>query len=182
GISTWNDYSWNYFKSVLMDGEAALLQNPPPDPDERVQTKNRIMSIHGGVAEGILVGGNLSVLTAMIGSDFLPPWKGKILFLEEIGEKIYKIDRMFTHLALAGILKELSGIVIGNFTDCKPGEGYGSLTLEELFQDHLSNLGIPVFYGAMIGHIKDKFTVPVGLAVRMDADRGLIQFLEAAVL
>jgi muramoyltetrapeptide carboxypeptidase len=182
GISTWNDFSWNHFKSVLMDAEASLMQNPAPDPDERVQTNNRITTIQPGIAEGILAGGNLSVLTAMLGSDYLPDWKGKILFLEEIGEKIYKIDRMLTHLSLAGVLEKVSGIVIGHFTDCKPGEGYGSLTLEELFRDHFGSLGIPVFYGAMIGHIKDKFTVPVGLPARINADTGQIQLLEPAVL
>jgi len=182
GISTWNDFSWNGFKSVLVDGEAPLLKNPQADPSKRVQTENRIRTIHSGQAEGILSGGNLSILTAMVGSPYLPAWKGKLLFIEEIGEEIYRVDRMLTQLSLAGILQQLNGVILGNFVDCKPEAGYGSLTLDEVFRDHLGNLGIPVFYGAMIGHIEDKFTIPIGIPAVMDAAKGTIELKEPAVI
>jgi muramoyltetrapeptide carboxypeptidase len=128
-----------------------------------------------------LLGGNLSVLVAMIGSDYLPDFKHNILFLEDVGEDIYRIDRMLTQLKLAGILKQLSGFIFGTCSKCKPGKGYASLTLKEVLDDHIKPLGIPAWYGSMIGHIEDKFTVPLGINAEIDADSGKISLLEAAV-
>ncbi|MGB6033553.1 MAG: LD-carboxypeptidase, partial [Bacteroidota bacterium] len=127
------------------------------------------------------VGGNLSVLAAMVGSPYLPDWDGAILFLEDTGEDVYRVDRMLTQLKLAGILDRLAAFVFGKCTRCGPGEGYGSLTLEEVLADHIRPLGIPSWYGAMIGHIKDKFTVPIGIEAEVDADVGTIRLLESAV-
>ena len=181
GISTWNQYSTDFVKQILFDGKMVTMENSQKMGDNLTQTKDRVLTITPGVATGRMVGGNLSVLSAMVGSDYLPDWKNTILFLEEVGEDIYRVDRMLTQLKLAGILNKISGFVFGKCTDCDPGEGYGSLTLVDLFNDIIKPLGIPAYYGAMIGHITDKFTVPVSVNVEMDAGKGTLKMLEPAV-
>ena len=127
-------------------------------------------------------GGNLAVLTSMAGSPYWPAFDGAILFLEEVNEFIYRVDRMLSTLAIAGVLQRVAGVVLGAFTNCTPGDGFGTLTLDEVFDDYFLPLQVPVYRGAMIGHIKRKFTVPIGLPVEMDADAGSIRFLESAVI
>jgi muramoyltetrapeptide carboxypeptidase len=171
----------NYFKKIVFDGEIVAMENPKIIGDNLAITKDRIQTITKGKVKGRLVGGNLSVLSAMVGSPYLPTWKNHILFLEETDEDIYRVDRMLTQLKLAGILQQLSGFVFGKCTKCDPGQGYGSLTLEEVFNDHIKPLGIPAFVGAMIGHVENKFTVPVGVEAEIDASLGTIRLVESAV-
>lgn len=171
--SVWNPFSVNYVQRILLDAEPVRMQNPP---------LTRPQTITGGKARGQLVGGNLSVLSAMVGSDYLPDWENKILFVEEIGEDIYRVDRMLTQLKLAGILDKISGFIFAECTRCEAGEGdEPSLTLSQVLSDWVRPLGIPAWYGSAIGHIRDKFTVPVGVEVEIDANRGIIQLLEPAV-
>jgi muramoyltetrapeptide carboxypeptidase len=167
--------------AVLFEGEAAALENPVERREGLVQAEDRIQVVTPGRARGRLLGGNLTVLSAILGSPYVPAMDGAILFLEDTGEQIYRLDRMFTHLALAGVLRRLAGLVFGRCTDCGPGEGYGALTLYEVLADHVKPLGIPAFRGAMIGHIDRQFTVPVGLPAEIDAERGTIRLLEPAV-
>jgi muramoyltetrapeptide carboxypeptidase len=181
GISTWNKFSVDYFKRVLFNGEAVTFQNPTDVGDNLTQTKDRVETITPGKAHGRIVGGNLAVLSAMVGSEFVPDWRDHILFLEEDNESIYRVDRMLTQLKIAGILGKLSGFVFGKCTKCEPGEGYGSLALEEVFADHIRPLRIPAWYGAMIGHIENKFTMPIGVEVEIDAGKGSIRMKESAV-
>jgi muramoyltetrapeptide carboxypeptidase len=166
----------------LFDAEPVIFGNPSAKGDNLIQTSDRIETITPGTARGVLVGGNLSVLTAMVGSPYLPRWKGVILFLEDEREDIYRIDRMLTQLRIAGIADQLAGVVIGKFTDCRPGLEYGSLTLEEVYQEQIAPLGVPAFAGAMIGHIENKFTIPVGGEVDIDASKGTITMREPAVV
>lgn len=183
GLSTWNAFTADYLRRVLFDAEAVLMTNPTETGDTLAQTENRIQTIHSGTVQGPLVGGNLTVLSALMGSDYLPDWTGHLLFLEDIGEAVYRIDRMMTQLKLAGVLDQISGFIFGHCTNCGPDSGgYASLTLEEVLNDHVRPLGIPAFRGAMIGHIRDKFTVPVGITAEMDADAGTIRLLEPAVV
>ena len=182
GVSTWTPFSVEHARRVLMDGEAPTLSNPVEVKDTLVQVEHRVSTITPGVARGRLLGGNLTVLSALVGTPYLPDFDGAILFLEDVREQIYRIDRMLTQLALAGVLGRLRGVVIGKCTDCESSESYGSLTLEEILDDHLRPLGVPVWYGAMIGHIADKWTVPVGTEVEIDADAGTVTMLEPAVV
>ncbi|MBK7257868.1 MAG: LD-carboxypeptidase [Ignavibacteriae bacterium] len=181
GTSTWNQFSVGHFKRVLMEGAADTFVNPRSIGDNLAQTRDRITTITPGKARGRLVGGNLSVLTAMLGSPYLPPWEQTILFLEEDSEHIYRVDRMLTHLRIAGVLDRVAGVVIGKCTGCDPGEGYGSLTLEDVYRDIIAPSRMPAFAGAMIGHIENKFTVPVGALAEIDAEAGSIRLLESAV-
>jgi muramoyltetrapeptide carboxypeptidase len=182
GNSTWNAFTTDHVRRLLFDGAAFEMQNPAGSDDRLVQVENRVLTITSGVARGRLVGGNLSVLTAMMSSVYLPDFEGSILFLEEVGEEIYRVDRMLTQLKLAGVLERIAGFVFGRCTDCGPGRGFGSLTLQEVLGDHVAPLGVPAWYGSMIGHIKDKFTVPLGIEAEIDSDAGTIKLLEPAVV
>ena len=92
-------------------------------------------------------------------------------------EAPYRIDRMFSTLKLMGALDGIAGLIFGECTDCKPGDGYGSLTLDQIFADHIAPLKIPAYRGAMIGHIREQFIVPVGGEVELDADAGSFRLL-----
>ena len=131
------------------------------------------------MAEGHLVGGNLSLMVTLLGTPFEPQFEGAILFLEDVDEPPYSVDRMLTHLWMAGKLEQVAGIVLGKFTD----DGYDSNTfsMEEVLRDRLEPLGIPTLRGAMIGHIEDKTVVPLGVRARLDADAGALTLLESAV-
>jgi muramoyltetrapeptide carboxypeptidase len=181
GISTWNQYSTNFVKKLLFNAEAFSMENPRDTGDNLAQVSDRVITITGGKAKGRLLGGNLSVLTSMVGSDYLPNFEGSILFLEEINEDIFRVDRMLTQLKLAGILGRISGFIFGKCKECNPGEGFGSLTLEEVFADHIEPLGIPAWSGTMIGHMDKKFTIPLGIEAEIDADKGIISLQEPAV-
>ncbi len=181
GTSEWNDFSVQSFRGAVMQAQALTLANVPEREDALVPSGGRITTLHGGRAQGRLLGGNLSVLASLAGSPYWPAWDGAILFLEEVNEAIYRVDRMLSTLKLAGVLDRLAGVVLGAFTNCEPGEGYGSLTLDEVFDDHFQPLNVPVYAGAQFGHIKRKFTLPVGLEVEMDADKGTLRFLQPAV-
>lgn len=182
GAVTWNSFSAGWFRQVLMDGESVLFQNPARKDDNLTQTKDRVFTLRSGVARGQLVGGNLTVLSHLLGSPYVPDWAGKILFVEDTHEDIYSVDRMLTHLKLAGVLDKLAGFVFGKCTSCEAGSGgYGSLTFEDVLNDHITPLHVPAYAGAMIGHITDKFTIPVGLEAEINADKGTIQLLERAV-
>ena len=181
GTSTWNSFTVDYIRRILFNGEAVTLQNPHPSSNDLTTTPVSVETITPGKARGKLVGGNLSVLAAMVGSAYLPSWKQTILFVEEIGEDPYRVDRMLTQLKLAGILNQISGFVFGQCTNCVPKDKEDSLSLTQVLKDQIQPLGVPAWYGSRIGHVKDKFTVPVGLNVEIDANQGTIHMLESAV-
>jgi muramoyltetrapeptide carboxypeptidase len=181
GMGRWDEFSVNWVRRVLFDGEAVTLENLHEKGDFLVQTENRVQTITPGTARGRIFGGNLTVLTAIIGSPYVPDFEGAILFVEDVGEDIYRIDRMLTTLKLAGILGRLRGFVWGTCSECEPGSGFGSLTFEEVFADHIAPLKIPAWQGAMIGHRTPQFTIPEGVEVEIDASAGRIRMLEPAV-
>jgi len=182
GISTWNTFTRENFTELCVKGEKLHYQNPIVIPaDELVQKQHRTAVLFPGRAEGPLIGGNLSVFCSLVGTPYLGDLKGKILFFEDVGEDIYRIDRMMSQLDLAGILKNAAGMVFGKCSDCGSGKGYGSLTLMEVLEHYAQKAGIPSYYGAMIGHIDDKFTVPLGIRAALDADVSAFRLLEAAV-
>ncbi|MVM32068.1 LD-carboxypeptidase [Spirosoma sp. HMF4905] len=182
GSATFNAYTVDWLKRVLIEGEMVTMRNPTEKGDNLTQVQDRITTIRPGLARGRLVGGNLTVLSHLIGSPYLPDWKNTILFVEDTHEDVYRMDRMLTHLKLAGILDQISGFVFGKCSECGPGSGgYGSLTLDDVLTEHIIPLNKPAYSGAMIGHIRDKFTVPVGIDTEIDATAGTIRLLEPAV-
>ena len=181
GISAWGKRSLETFKPLLFEAATPDYVNPVAEEDRLAQNKWRTQTITPGVARGRLLGGNLTVMTALVGTPYLPSFDGAILFFEDVDEAVYRIDRMLTQLGQAGILKNLAGVIVGNCTDCNPGRGYGGFTLTEVLTHHLQPLGVPAYMGAFIGHLSDQFTVPEGGLVEMDAEAGTFRLLEPAV-
>ena len=182
GLDPWNGFTVDLFRKVVMEAEAVTLRNLTDVGDHLTQVEHRVQTIVPGTAAGVLRGGNLSIISSLLGTGYVPAWSDAILFVEDINEGIYRVDRMMTHLALAGVLKQVKGFVFGRCTDCDPDSGYGSLTLEQVLDDHVRPLGIPSWYGAMFGHLPLKFTVPVGIPARVDSEKGTIELLEPAVV
>lgn len=175
GNSGWNAWTSQCFRSVVMNaGELPVFSNPAGEEP--------FVTINPGKASGELVGGNLTVLTSLMGSSYLPDWKGKILFLEEVKEEPYSIDRMLMQLKLCGVLDVISGFVFGKCAKCLAEEPQKAFTFHEVLLQHIKPLGIPAFYGTMIGHIENKLTLPLGIKATIDADQGTIRLLESAVI
>lgn len=172
GKSYWNDFTINAWNSILHDAETPIFKIPDSETDDFV--------INSGQATGKLLGGNLTVLTSLIGSDYLPDFKDSILFLEDVGEDIYRVDRMMSQLSLSGILDEINGLIFGKCTECTANSN--SLSLEEVLNHYLNPLEIPAFYGAMISHEEQNLTIPVGVLASINADEKSIQLLEPGVL
>ena len=183
GLTSWRQLQVDWFRRALFQGEAIVFENPPApgDSDRLMATENRIQTISPGQARGPLIGGNLSVLCALVGSSYFPDCTGAILFVEDIGEAPYRIDRLLGQLQLSGVLEKLAGFVFGQCPGCAPGAGYGALTLEEILRDRIAPLGIPAFSGAYLGHVENIATLPLGLPVAIDAARGSITLLKSAV-
>jgi muramoyltetrapeptide carboxypeptidase len=177
-------FSVDYLQKIVMQNEKVLFENIKEKGDDLIQTEYRITTINPGIAKGRIIGGNLTLLTNLIGSNYLPTnakeWRNKILFVEEITEDIYKIDRMLSQLQKANILSNISGFVFGLCTGCSAGY-MNSVSLEETLQKYFKNLKIPVFSGAMIGHGDKIFTIPIGVSVEINANKGTIKMLEEAI-
>lgn len=176
--ASWNPFNVDQFQRVFFKRELMHYQNVRGADDELVQRLNRTITISSGKIQGELIGGNLTVLTALAGTPYLPDFTGKILFLEDVEEAPYRIDRMLSTLKLIGALDKIAGFIFGACVDCRPIGGYGWLTMDEIFNDHIKPLNIPAYRGAMIGHIKQQFIVPIGGRVEMDADAGSFRLLE----
>lgn len=134
-----------------------------------------------GTAEGRLIGGNLALLTALAGSKYLPDFREKILFIEDVGEKPYRIDRMLNQFELMGELKKLNAIILGQFTDCEEEPDKPTLSIEEVFERYIYKLKIPVIRNFPHGHIKRNITLPVGAKVRIDFSKKKFTALEKVV-
>ncbi|HET6577888.1 MAG TPA: LD-carboxypeptidase [Gemmatimonadales bacterium] len=175
-------FSRRHFARVLTAAEpAGTLESLPVPADVLVPRENRIVTIRGGVAEGPLAGGNLTLLQCLIGTRFLPDLDGALLVLEDVNEELYRIDRMLAHLRLAGALTRIRGVLIGRFSGLERHNADGALGLDEVLEHHFGPLGVPVAHGLPIGHIDDQWTVPLGVRARFDADAGVVELLESAV-
>ncbi len=128
-----------------------------------------------GVAEGTLIGGNLAVLSALLGTPFVPPLRGSILFLEDVGERPYRVDRMLTSMTHAGWFAHVRGVVLGAFTDARPGPD--GVTCDEVLRRHFGALGVPAVSGFPAGHIVDNRELLLGARVRLDATEGELRWL-----
>jgi muramoyltetrapeptide carboxypeptidase len=180
--SSWGRFSWDSFRVLAFDGATPTLATPESHDDRLVQRAGRIRTFRPGAARGRLLGGNLTVLTALMGTPWLPDFTGAILFIEDVSEPPYRIDRMLTQLALGGVLGRVKGVVFGQCTDCGPaGASYGGFTLSEVLQQHVEPLGIPAFQGGQFGHVANQYSLPLGVEAEMDASAGTIRLLEPAV-
>jgi muramoyltetrapeptide carboxypeptidase len=175
-------FSRRQFERVLASTEpAGRLERLPEPAGVLLPRQNRIAALRGGVAEGPLMGGNLTLLQCLLGTPHFPDLDGAILFLEDVGEDLYRVDRVLAHLRMAGALDRLAGIAVGRFTDLNRAMTDGALGFDEVLATYFLPLGIPVAYGFPIGHIDDQWTLPLGVRARLDADAGEVDLLEAAV-
>lgn len=181
GTSPWNHFTADQFRSVLMEGRAVTMRNPQKAEDTLVPVDHRIRTIRPGTVTGRLIGGNLTILTSLIGTGYLPAWEEALLFTEDIHEDVYRIDRMLTQMKLVGILESISGFIFGTCNDCDPEGRISGFTLEDVFDQHIAPLEVPAFSGAMIGHLEKKFTVPIGVEATMDAKKGTLTLQRPAV-
>jgi muramoyltetrapeptide carboxypeptidase len=135
-----------------------------------------------GSASGRIVGGNLAVFAALLGTPYFPNLTGKILIIEDIGELPYRVDRLLNQLRLSGTFKKVKGIILGRFVDCHEHDpNKKTLTLGEVISDYIGTLKIPSIYTFPHGHIKDFITIPFGLKINLNATKGIVEFAEGAV-
>ncbi len=180
GVSSMSPYTLKYVHHILMNPTATIkIENKISNDKPLFQP----YTITSGRATGRLAGGNLSLLSALVGTDNHWDATDKLVFIEDIGEQPYSIDRMLTQLIQGANLHKAKGIILGVFKGCeKDDDGEASLSLKEVFEDRLGNLGIPVFYGYRFGHIKGISTLPVGIEASFDTAIPMLELLEPAVL
>lgn len=178
GTGSWNSFNVKQFEQMFFEQAKITYKNEQPKGDDLVLKNNRIQTLKAGTAEGKILGGNLTVLTSLSGTPYYPDFKDSILFIEDIGEDPYKMDRMMSTLKLNGTLAKIKGFIFGQCSDCEPGGGYGSLSVDQVMDDYILPLEIPAYTGAMIGHVVKQFIIPVGTQVKMDASAGTIELLE----
>lgn len=163
----------NFWATITSNKKLGKLQYPEDQ---------KLPYLQKGMAAGRLIGGNLAVFAALLGTAYFPNLTGKILMLEDVGELPYRVDRMFNQLRLSGTLKKVKGIILGRFVDCYEHDlEKRTLTLGEVISDYVSTLKVPSIYTFPHGHIKDFVTIPFGLRVNMNATKGTVEFAEGAV-
>ncbi len=179
GISTFNEYSISNFKNVLVYPlENLTLYNAEDEGNYDLKS----FTIISGKSSGRLVGGNLSLMVSLIGTPYDFDSSGKLIFIEEIGEQPYRIDRMLTQMIEAGKFENASGIILGEFVDCEPKkDDLNSFSLKEVLYKCLYDLNVPVIYGMSFGHIKNKLTLPIGINAELNSVNQTITLLESAV-
>ena len=132
-----------------------------------------LVGMKDGSAEGVLLGGNLTMIAALLGTPYLPDLTGAILFVEDVGEQPYQIDRVLARLRLAGALEKLGGLVFGTFTHAKPRAGRPSLSLDDVLSHYAPCVPGPVAKGLVYGHFTDKCTLPIGVKASLEVDGAL---------
>ncbi len=147
------------------------------NPDGKIMN-----TLNPGIASGRLLGGNLSLITSLAGSPYIPSFKNSLLFIEEIEEECYRFDRMINHLRIAGILKDVKGVIIGELTDVKASDTTKPfLTVDQILNDYLIPLKKPVMTGLVHGHVPKKLTLPIGIRATMNAIKRTLVIEESAV-
>jgi len=178
--NSWGAFSWDAFRRLAFAAETPTWRNPPANEDRLAPRANRIRTFRPGKASGRLLGGNLTTLAALMGTPWLPDFSGAILFLEDVDEAEYRVDRMLTQLSLGGVLGKLAGVAFGQCTSCS-GTNYSGFSLSEVLDQHFAPLGVPAFQGVLVGHIANQFSMPVGVRAEIDAEAGTIRMLEPVV-
>ena len=195
GVSSWNSVTAASFVQTLVEGDRVSGPMVSGSPSSFVQTlvegdpltigpetrsnRDRTRTVTGGQAEGPVVGGNLTVISALAGTGYLPSFDGHVVFFEEVGEDAYRVDRMLIQLELAGQFEAPAGVAFGQCSSC--GSGGSAWTAEEAIRRRLATYPCPSILGAPIGHVSPVYTLPVGLEARLDADAGTLEYASSAV-
>ena len=183
-LSSFSEYTQEHFRRALFEPKPlGRIANPPERNPVRPQHPWR--AVRPGKARGRLIGGNLTLISTTLGTPYEIQTEGKILFLEDVGEEPYSIDRMLTHLRLAGKFRGIRGLVWGECAACRPRDfqpGFEStFSTGEVVQNILGALDVPVLTGLVIGHTDDQLTLPLGVEAELDADAGTLTILESAL-
>ncbi len=150
-------------------------------PLGNVQQPEQLVRLRKGAAEGVLLGGNLSVLITLLATPYLPSLRGAVVVLEDIGEDTYRLDRMFNHLRLAGVFGACAGLVFGQWTQRETNRTTPPRDINEVLAEVAAVTSAPVLSNLMYGHQPDKLTLPMGVRVRVGGSGTGMRFLESAV-
>jgi muramoyltetrapeptide carboxypeptidase len=164
----------NFWKLLTSSKKIGKLNNPEGES---------FYVLNKGRGEGKIVGGNLALITSLMGTEYLPDFKNSILMVEEIGEVPYRIDRMFNQIKLGKLFQNLNGIILGRFVDCyEEDANKDTLTLNDIITDYLADLKMPVLYNFKHGHVKQNMTIPFGLNCKLNSGRKFVEITESAVI
>ena len=181
GLTGVGDYAIAHFKRTIMSTQT-IGEIAKPPTNQAIAPDRRLVTFVPGRATGPLIGGNLTLVTNALGTPYEPDTRGKILFLEEVGEEPYRIDRMLTQLWLAGKLQDAAGIALGNFVDCNPKDSQPSLSLAGVLRDRFIPLQKPTVYNLMFGHVRQNAVLPIGVTATLDATAKTLTVEENAVI
>ena len=176
--SRWEGESWDSLWRIAFAGGVPVLGGG------RIEeaTGRPARTLVPGTARGRLLGGNLTILSTLMGTGWLPDLDGAILFLEDINEEPYRVDRMLQQLRLAGIFERVAGVVFGQCTRCTVRDpDYAGFTLDDVLDRHLGDLSKPVIAGFNTGHVRNQLCLPVNVPVELDAASRTLRMLEPAV-
>ena len=176
--SRWDRTSWESLWRIAFAGDTPVLGGA--EVEQAVGRPAR--TLVAGTARGRLLGGNLTILSTLMGTGWLPDFEGTVLILEDINEEPYRIDRMLQQMQLAGVFDRVAGVVFGQCTRCASREpDYRGFTLDEVLDRHFAALPVPVIAGFDSGHIRDQLCLPLGVPVELDAAVRTVRMLEPAV-
>ena len=183
GSSGFTPFTVAHLEATLIDGRAPYVMTTAEEHVKRAATEPNFVQrvLRSGSAEGTLMGGNLSVLSSLIGTPYLPDFKKSLLFLEEISEAPYRVERMLTQLAQSGALDRATGAMLGVFVKGDARSDEESLSLTQALDDHFASRPIPSAYGLSFGHIASQWVLPIGVRARFDADAKSLTLLDSAV-
>ena len=184
-LSGFTGFTQSYFRKALFETKPiGLVVNPAEDSDLR--PRHTLRTVRPGTARGRLIGGNLTLISTTLGTPYEIDTRGCILFIEDVGEEPYRIDRMLTQLRLAGKLDAAAGVIWGECEDCRPNDFKAStasiFTLGEAVDNILGDLKIPVLAGLAIGHTSDQVTLPEGVMATLDATKQELVIEESGVV
>jgi muramoyltetrapeptide carboxypeptidase len=164
----------NFWRLITSNKKVGKLINP---------NEEKFFLLSKGKTEGRLLGGNLALITSLMGTKYLPAFKNSVLLLEDIGEPPYRVDRFLNQLRLGNILHDTGGVILGRFVDCYENDtSKKTLTLNQVIIDYFEKLNKPVIYNFKHGHIAENISIPFGLKCNLNATRGIVEILENAVL
>lgn len=183
-FSALTGYTQTHFRKAVFEAAPIGTVTNPPEANS-LRPKYLLRTIRPGKVTGRLVGGNLTLISTLMGTPYEIDTRGAILFLEDIGEEPYRIDRMLTQLRLAGKLEQAAGIVFGDCVGCAPNDYKpfvaAGFSLGEVLDALLGNLKVPVLSGLTIGHVEDQLTLPLGVTATLDAEAGTLEIKESGV-
>ena len=181
-LSKFTTFTANHLKEILFSVATYPLLLDNPDNKSGIRDVYPTRTINSGVVRGEMVGGNLSLVSALMGTPYQIDCRDKILFLEDVGEAPYSIDRMLGQLDLGGVLQQAKGIVFGKCEGCSGNTSTWDSSLGEVLDYYFKHLGIPAFYGLLFGHSSNQLTMPELSMIELNADEQTISILENPVI